>query len=309
MMMTILSRFWVAVIKSLRHVPMSVRRFLAKGLALAMWVGMPVRRRVTLTNLQLCFPQLSDEERVRLAKRTYRRLARAALDHGVLWAGSREDVAEMVKFDGLENLMQCVEAKEAVILIAPHFVGLDAAGIGLNLHVQGCSLYQRQTNAVWDRAALKGRLRFAHPRLIAKSGHGEDLKAVIRAIREGLPFYYLPDMDHGRRDSIFVPFFGVPAATIPMVGRLAKVTRAKVLFCVAEMTDDGYLIHISKPWENYPLGDAYEDTAYVTRQLEGWIEKLPDQYLWSHRRFKTRPAGEPSVYKDKKRRRKKRRIK
>ena len=176
-------------------------------------------------------------------------------------------------------------------------MGLDAAGIGLNLHVRGCSLYQKQANPVWDEAALKGRLRFANPELIAKHGRG-DLKAVIRAMNKGLPFYYLPDMDHGRKNSIFIPFFGVPAATVPMACRLAKLTRAKVCMCIAEMTDKGYVVHISPAWENYPTDDVEADTRRITAELENWILKLPDQYLWSHRRFKTRPEGEPSVYED-----------
>lgn len=299
MLITLLSRFWVAVVKSLRHVPMPVRNCIAGVLAWAMWVALSDRRHVTLTNLKLCFPDLSQTQRNKLAKKTYQRLARAALDHGVLWAGSREDISAMVKFEGLENLTKLSQNNQPVIVIAPHFIGLDAAGIAFNLHVRGCSLYQRQSNPVWDEAALAGRLRFADPVLIPKTGHGNDLKTVIHAIRQGLPFYYLPDMDHGRKNSIFVPFFGTPAATVPMASRLAKVTKATVIFCVAEMTDDGYLIHVSEAWENFPTEDFEADTRYVTQQLEHWIEKLPDQYLWTHRRFKTRPEGEPSVYRDK----------
>ena len=129
-------------------------------------------------------------------------------------------------------------------------------------------------------------------------GDIRDRDAVIRAMNKGLPFYYLPDMDHGRKNSIFIPFFGVPAATVPMACRLAKLTRAKVCMCIAEMTDKGYVVHISPAWENYPTDDVEADTRRITAELENWILKLPDQYLWSHRRFKTRPEGEPSVYED-----------
>ena len=115
-------------------------------------------------------------------------------------------------------------------------------------------------------------------------------------MRKGLPFYYLPDLDHGLKNSIFIPFFGVPAATIPMASRLARITNAKVCLCIAEMTETGYTVHISPPWENYPTEDTEADTRHITAELEKWILRLPDQYLWSHRRFKTRPEGEPSVY-------------
>lgn len=259
------------------------------------WILVPKRRHVTLTNLRLCFPDKTEAERRDIAKRFYKNLMRAALDHGVLWSGTRKEVAEMVHFEGVENITEAVAKGENLIVIAPHFVGLDAAGIGLNLHVRGCSLYQRQANPVWDAAALAGRLRFAEPELIAKHGK-DDLKAVIRAMRKGLPFYYLPDMDHGRKNSIFIPFFGVPAATVPMACRLAKITKAKVCMCIAEMTSEGYVVHISSAWENYPTDDVEADTRRITQELEQWILRFPDQYLWSHRRFKTRPEGEPSVY-------------
>ena len=206
MIFNLLSRFWIAVIKSLRHMPVSARSALAGFLALLFWIAIPKRRRVTLTNLRLCFPNKTDAERKKIAKSFYRKLMRAALDHGVLWSGTREEVAAMVRFEGVENITETVARGEHLIVISPHFVGLDAAGIGLNLHVRGCSLYQKQANPVWDEAALKGRLRFADPELIAKHGRG-DLKAVIRAMNKGLPFYYLPDMDHGPEELHFHSVF------------------------------------------------------------------------------------------------------
>ena len=115
-------------------------------------------------------------------------------------------------------------------------------------------------------------------------------------MREGLPFYYLPDMDHGRRNSIFAPFFGVSAATIPMVSRLARVTRAKVIWCISTMTESGYSVELSAPFENFPTSDPEADTRRLNEELERYIRRHPDQYFWVHRRFKTRPEGEPSVY-------------
>ncbi len=291
----ILARFWIGAVKSLAHVPLSVRRPMAKVVACLLWCAIPARRRVTLTNLRLCFPEKTEAERRAIAKATYVHLARAALDHGVLWAGTGEEISRLVKFEGLENVTT-VEGNRPLIIVAPHFAGLDAAGIAFNLHVRGVSLYQKQRNPEWDAAALAGRKRFSDPVLIAKGGGRHDLMAVIRAMKEGLPFYYLPDMDFGARDAIFVPFFGVPAATLAMCGRLAKVTKAKVCLCIAEMTEEGYVVHVSAPWENYPQGDDVADTVRIVTELESWIRKLPDQYLWTHRRFKTRPEGEPSVY-------------
>lgn len=292
-MFELLARFWIGVVKLFRFVPMPVRNRMAAVVGWILWWAIPKRRHVTLTNLRLCFPEKSQQERRRLARSLYRRLARAALDHGVLWAGSAEEVDRMVRFEGLETVTGA--GGRPLIVISPHFVGLDAAGIAFNLHVRGCSLYQKQRNAAWDAAALAGRLRFCQPVLIAKTGRG-DLMAVIRAMHQGLPFYYLPDLDHGRKNSIFVPFFGIPAATVPMASRLARVTGARVCLCITEMTDEGYVVHISKLWEDFPTEDFEADTRRITENLEEWIRRLPDQYLWTHRRFKTRPEGEPSVY-------------
>ena len=287
------SRFWVKVIKSLHHWSPEARERLAGVLARIFWWVIPKRRHTTLTNLRLCFPELSEKERLDIAHSLYRRLARAALDHSVLWEGSAEEIQKFVTFEGLEEMLNTTP--QPVIVVAPHFAGLDAAGVALNTYVRGVSLYQKQSNPVWDEAVLEGRKRFSDPILIAKSD-ANDLRPVIRAMREGLPFYYLPDMDHGARNSIFVPFFGVSAATLPMVSRMAKLTKAKVFWCIATMTKKGYHVIFSEAWKDFPTDDVYADTLRVNQELEQWIRAYPDQYFWVHRRFKTRPEGEPSVY-------------
>ncbi len=294
-LLNFVSHIWLAVVNSMVSWSPKSRARAARLLATVFWIAVPKRRHVTLTNLRLCFPDWSEEKRQEVAKECFYCLSRAALDHSVLWKGSREDVERMVRFDSEELKSITSEDNRPLILIAPHFAGLDATGIGLNLHVRGVSLYQKQSNPVWDEAALAGRMRFNEPVLIAKSNQS-DLRPVIRAMRDGLPFYYLPDMDHGRRNSIFVPFFGVPAATLPMASRLAKMTKAKVLMCIPEMVEDGYQIHITKCWDNFPTDDFEADTLRVTQELERWILKFPAQYMWTHRRFKTRPEGEKSVY-------------
>lgn len=289
----LLSRGWGQLVKSFRYLSMPMRWRLARVAAAVLWFAVPKRRHVILRNLELCFPELSRTERESLAKRVYVRLARAAIDHGTLWCGSAEDVRSLVHFHGIEHLLN--PENRPVIVVSPHFAGLDAAGIALNTYVRGVSLYQTQSNPVWDEALLKGRLRFSNPVLIAKSGDS-DLRRVMREMKTGLPFYYLPDMDHGRRNSIFVPFFGVEAATLPMVSRLARVMQAKVLWCIATMTETGYQVEISEAWENFPTNDPQADTCRLNAELETFIRQQPDQYLWVHRRFKTRPEGEHSLY-------------
>lgn len=288
------ARLWIRLVRRMKGLSMPVRECLARVAARVLWTAVPKRRHIIETNLRVCFPEMSETERRALARRVYVRLARAAIDHGTLWEADQEEIRRFVTFEGLENLLE--EAKTGpVIAVAPHFAGLDAAGIALNTYVRGVSLYQKQSNPAWDEAVLAGRKRFSDPILIAKS-NASDLRPVLRAMKEGLPFYYLPDMDHGIKNSIFVPFFGVQAATLPMVSRLARVTRAKVVWCIATMTEKGYHVILSKPWENFPTADYEADTLRVNLELEEWIRAYPDQYLWVHRRFKTRPEGEPSIY-------------
>lgn len=289
----LISKTCVALVNGMSDWKQTSRTHLADFLASVTWFVLARRRKIALTNLRLCFPEWSEQKRVETAKGVFRNLIRAALDHSVLAKGSKDQVLDMVKFEGKEQF-EALCKTDKVIIVAPHFVGLDAGGVAMNTIVRGASLYQTQSNPVWDKWAFEARKRFSDPVLIPKSNSA--MKEVIRALRASLPFYYLPDMDHGARNSVFVPFFGVQAATLPMVSKLAKLTGAKVIWGIAETTPEGYTMHFSKPLENFPTNDATADTLRLNQELEQFILKHPDQYLWTHRRFKTRPEGEPSVY-------------
>lgn len=141
------AKFWIRVVRSMKNLPMSVREALAKVIARILWLAIPKRRHVIETNLRLCFPELSESERRSLAHRVYVRLARAAVDHGTLWESDKETIQKFVTFEGLENLLE--NKGEPIIVVAPHFAGLDAAGIALNTYVRGVSLYQKQSNPAW----------------------------------------------------------------------------------------------------------------------------------------------------------------
>jgi KDO2-lipid IV(A) lauroyltransferase len=289
----LLARLWISLINRTAGWPAAARARLANLLGDALWQLVRPRRRVTLTNLRACFPQMSEAQRRAIGRRLFRNIARSVLDHSVLWRGSREAVERLVRVEGAEHVLD--PANRPLILLAPHFVGLDAGGLRVNTLVRGVSIYARQTNAAWDEQLLAGRRRFNDPVLIPRRGAAE-LKEVLRAMRAGLPFYYLPDMDNGATNSIFVPFFGVPAATIPMVSRLARLNGAKVVLSVTEMTDDGYVLHFEAPWDDFPGAGVEDDTGRMNREIERWVLRLPDQYLWTHKRFKTRPPGAPPLY-------------
>ena len=286
------ARLWIALINATLSWPQRARTRLASvGGDLLWWIVVP-RRRITLTNLRLCFPALDERQRVKMGRRCFRNIARSALDHSVLWRGDRDVVERYIGVEGLDHLQRA--ADRPLILIAPHFVGLDAGGIRVATLMRCISIYSTQTNAVWDAWLLMGRRRFNNPVLVARQG--ADMRTVIRSVKQGLPLYYLPDMDLGATNSIFVPFFGVPSATIPMVPRIARISGAQVMMAVTEMTEDGYVLHFEAPWPDFP-GDSIEaDTARMNCEIERWVLKMPEQYLWTHRRFKTRPAGQPNVY-------------
>ena len=181
--------------------------------------------------------------------------------------------------------------------LAPHFMALDVAGASVLLFQKrkGISIYQRQSNAVLDRALRRGRLRLGNAEIFSRDEAG---KALMRAIRRGDGFFNLPDMDFGTRDAAFVPFFGVAAATLLAPSRLAKALGMIVQPVVAEILPGGrgYVVRYEAPWDDFPSDDPVADAARMNRWIESEIRRNPAQYLWVHRRFKTRPPGEPSLY-------------
>ena len=251
------------------------------------------RRRIVETNLALCFPDLSPGRRRRLLRQTFQASARATLEHGLVWWGSEARLRRLIRIDNPEAALG--DGARPVIWLAPHFVGLDMGGTRLTLDFTAASMYATAKNPVADKMMLHGRSRFSSPTLIAKS---DGIKPVLRALKDRLPFYYLPDQDQGRQNAVFVPFFGVPAATLSALPRLAKLTDAQIVPVVTRQLPwgRGYAVRFYPPWENYPSGDLEADVARMNAFIEARVREMPPQYLWLHRRFKTRPAGEASLY-------------
>jgi KDO2-lipid IV(A) lauroyltransferase len=286
------ARWAIAAMEATARWTPASRARLARVLGTLGWWAVRPRRRITLINLRLCFPAWTEAQRRMVGRRHFQNMARAVIDHGVLARADRAAFESFVKVEGAEHLTD--EAHRPLILVAPHFVGLDAGGLRVNTLTRGVSIYARSRSAAWDNWLLDIRNRFNAPVLIAREGFS--FRAAVRALHDGLPFYYLPDQDTGPQHSVFAPFFGIPAATLPMVPRLARMTGAKVVMCVTEQTAEGYTLHLSAPWENYPTGDPVADTATMNEQIEAWARRLPEQYLWTHRRFKTRPPGATPPY-------------
>ena len=259
--------------------------------ALLFWL-IPERRRVTRINLAKCFPQMPADERERLARGAFKSFCRSFVDRAVLWWGSDERIRQMVKLEGLEHLDQAGERK---IVLAPHFAGLDAAGIRLSMERDLSSLYSHQKDPVLDRLLYDSRTRFRPDPKIASRIQG--LRPVVRWVREGIPLYFLPDMDVGARGAMFAPFFGVQAATVLGLPYIARMARALVVPCVARMLPDGgYVGRFYPAWRDYPSGDDAADVRRMNAFIEERILEMPEQYHWLHKRFKTRPPGEPRFY-------------
>lgn len=249
------------------------------------------RRHVAQVNIRLCFPHLTDSEKSALAGRHFEAFGRSFLERGLLWWAPAERIRQIVRIEGIEHLKAVGD--RPVILLAPHFVGLDMGWTRLTMECDMVSIYAQQNDPAFNDALYRGRLRFGASELMSRQ---EGTRRAIKAMKAGKPFYYLPDLDYGKRDTIFVPFFGVPAATITGLSRLARMTGAAVLPAITRMTDDGYVVEIAPPWQDYPGESIEADTLRMNAFLEAEILKMPEQYFWLHRRFKTRPSGEQRPY-------------
>lgn len=273
--------------------PMAVIAAIGNAVGAAAFRLITERRHVTRVNLEKCFPGMDPQERERLARAHFRAFCRSFIERGILWWAPRERIERMVRIEGLEHLRAL--GGQPVILFAPHFVGLDAGGTRMTCEVNLVSMYARQKNAKFGELLMRGRSRFGEQRMVSRQ---EGIRATLAAMRQGRPFYYLPDQDYGPRDAVFVAFFGVSAATVPGLSRIARVAGAKVLPCVTRMLPGGagYVLTIEPPWDNFPTPDPVADTRRMNEYIERRVLEMPEQYLWMHKRFKTRPEGESRFY-------------
>jgi Kdo2-lipid IVA lauroyltransferase/acyltransferase len=290
-----LSRLAVFLLWLLHGLPLPLLAAIGRGLGWVLFRVAGRRRRIVEINLSLCFPELDDTQRRRLAQAHFQVLARSMLERGMLWWSRPERLQRLIRVEGAETIRELLDAGRPIMLLAPHFVGLDAGGVGIAMRFDCASLYAEQSSKVFNSLLYQGRKRFGDQLLLSRD---ENLRTIVRAMKAGRPFYYLPDVNFRTRDSIFVPFFGVPAATVSGLSRLAKLTGAAVVPCATRMLPggQGYVVEVGQAWENYPTDDVEADTRRMNAWIEEAVRTMPEQYYWVHRRFKTRPAGEPPLY-------------
>lgn len=286
------SRLLSALFWLLHWLPFPLLRLKGAVLGELFFLILKRRRTIGLRNLALCFPHWAEAQRRRVLRRHFREMAAALFGYSILLHGSAQRIEKLVRREGIEHF-DAAAAQAPVIMLAPHFLGIDFGGIRHTIDYGGASMYSAQHVGAFDALLLRARSRFNNPLLIKRS---EGIRPCIRALKGGRCFYYLPDQDLGPRESIFVPFFGIQAATVPALSRLAQMAHARVVPMVTEMTWRGFVLRYYPAWENFP-GESFEaDTARMNAFIEKRVEELPSQYYWLHRRFKTRPEGEASLY-------------
>ncbi|MDP3823202.1 MAG: lipid A biosynthesis acyltransferase [Burkholderiales bacterium] len=289
------ARILLATLWFFHWLPLSVQALFGRALGRLLHAVAGSRRRIALRNVELCFPEKPAAERAQLVREHFQWLGRSILERGLLWYAPAERLKRLIHIEGDVGLAE--RSERPVMWLVPHFMALDVAGVSVLLFQtrKVVSMYQEQSNPQIDAAIRRGRLRLGNAEIFPRA---DSAKPLLRAIRRGDAFFNLPDMDFGERDAAYVPFFNVPAATLLAPSRLARALNMVVQPVVAEALPggQGYRVRFLPAWEDFPSADALADTAAMNRWIEAEIRACPAQYLWVHKRFKTRPAGEQSLY-------------
>lgn len=251
------------------------------------------RRRIAAVNLQLCFPEQSEDERQRLLKAHFDALGKGVVETALAWWGRSARLQDKVRVVGLQHLQTARAEGRGVLLLSAHFTTLELGGRLLALHAPFHVLYRQHKNPLFEAVMQRARRR-RFERAIAR----DDTRALLSSLKAGMPVWYAPDQNHAGPQAVFVPFFGIPASTLTATARLARLSGAPVVpFFQARLPGSaGYLLVLCPALDDFPSDDIEQDTARINRLIESVVREIPEQYLWVHRRFKTRPAGERYPY-------------
>ncbi len=292
-------RYWptwlgLGVVALISVLPRPLVRALGRGLAVLMWRFSGRRRHIASVNLALCFPEMDASTRDRLLREHFRITAQCFLDYGMLWFRGPGVHTRRIRLTGEAHYRACREAGRPVIILAPHAPALDFGGLRMSQLHDGVSFAKPMKNPVVEWINHRSRTQYSGDIFARAQG----LRPALRHIRRGRFFYYLPDEDLGPEHSVFVPFFGVPKATLPALGRLAKLTGAAVLpsLSIYRPDEDVYEMRLEPPMADFPSGDVRQDARRMNEAIEAVVRRDPAQYLWTLKFFKTRPAGEGNVY-------------
>ena len=273
--------------------PFPVQAMLGRSLGCLLLALSPRRKKIALINIGLCFPEWDEKQRQDMLWRNAEAMGLAFFENAMAYWWTDEKIRSISEIQGVENLRDAVSQGKGVILLFGHFTTLEIMSRILRLYTPFHPVYRKQNNPLVEYLIRRERFNFTD-KLIKH----DDIRSMYRSIIENVPLFYIPDRNFGPRQSIFVPFFGIPTATISATSRLAGFKNSPVLPMVQQRLpgNRGYRLIIEKPLENFPGNDLYEDTARINRIIENQIRQNPENYLWVHRRFKTRPDGEESFY-------------
>lgn len=292
-------RYWptwlaLALLRVTSWLPLPLLALLGRTLGQLLYYLHAGRRRVVHINLEKCLPHWDLRRRRQLARRHFRALGQGLFDTALAWWASPRRVRRLVRFVGQEHYEQALAQNRPIILLTCHCVALELGGRSLLPKGPLVILYKRTKNPVFGHVLYAARAHYG----LRQVEFDEGLKPVIRALKQGYRFYYLPDQDLGSHADVFAPFFGVPTATVSVLGRLATVSRAMIVPCFTRQLPGGrgYEVLFRPALTEIPSGDALRDATRMNQIIEQWVEAMPEQYFWVHKRFKTRPGGERSVY-------------
>jgi KDO2-lipid IV(A) lauroyltransferase len=289
-----LGLLWLVV-----QLPYKVQLGLGRVLGALMYRVAGDRRRIAARNLQLCFPEKCAAERKHLLKQNFASTGIAFFEMAMSWWWPKPRLARLAHVEGLEHLKQAQLEGKGVILMAFHFTTLEigAALLGQKHTIDG--MYREHGNALFDFIQRRGRERHNLDSLAVER---DDVRGMLKLLRSGRAIWYAPDQDYGAKQSIFVPLFGIQAATVTATSKFAKLGKAHVVpFTQQRLADgSGYKLVIHPPLNDFPGESDEADCLRINQWVERAIRECPEQYLWAHRRFKTRPPGEPKLYQKRK---------
>ncbi|MFO1389839.1 LpxL/LpxP family Kdo(2)-lipid IV(A) lauroyl/palmitoleoyl acyltransferase [Cellvibrio sp.] len=276
----------------LGYLPMSISLAFGRLLGDVFYYLAGSRRHIARVNIALCFPELSADEQKILLRKVMHSTGKSVVESSVALWGPERQLKNRYSIRGLEHIQAAQAKGQGVLLVGCHFTTLDAAARILSFHVKYDMLYRKDPNPLLAYKLISARESFAGTAIVRT-----DTRQLIKNLRRGHVVWYAPDQDSGSKNGVFVPFFGVPAATVVATARVAELGRAVVLpFAHYRDENNHYHLVIEPPLENFPTGDDIADATRINHTIETAVAKQPDQYLWVHRRFKTRPEGEPSFY-------------
>ena len=274
--------------------PYRVLLLLGNGLGRLLYRLVSSRRHVARVNIGLCFPELSEAERERRVKGTFIATAISVFEGALAWWAGDARLKRMYRIEGLENLKAAQEGGKGVLLIGGHYTTLEISGRLLSFHCDKVQpIYKRAHNRLFNDWMVRSRLKHCDELHL-----NTDMRRIVRALKRGGVVWYAPDQDFGRERSVFAPFMGVATASLTATSGLARLSGAPVLPFWSERLPgaEGFLIRIGEPIEPFPGGDEVEDATRINAAIESQVRRAPEQYFWIHKRFKTRPPGEPDVY-------------